>query len=155
MAPSTWLITASLLVLLVLQPQVSDAQSRGAIAYDRPTGSWGASYNEGSQEAANQRAMTECRKFGSHCGIVVQFWGELCAAYATGPGSADGWGTGATPAAAEQNAVAACSTRGSRCEARVWSCNQRGGGGQALRPISKRCRWWDARLQQYVDGWCP
>lgn len=155
MIPATWLIAQAFLALIVLQPQVSDAQPYGAIAYDRPTSSWGASYNARSQEAANQRAMIECQKFGSHCGVVVRFWGELCAAYATGSGKADGWSTGATHAAAEQGAIGACSTRESRCEARVWSCNTRGGSAQIFQPGPiQMCTWWDARKNQSVTGFC-
>ncbi len=63
------------------------ANNYGAIAYDRSTDSWGASYDYPSQQAANVRALRECRKHGSHCAVVVRFWGGLCAAYAVGLGS--------------------------------------------------------------------
>ena len=155
MVHSSWLVAGAVLALVVWQAQVSAAQPYGAIVYDHPTGSWGASYNEGSQRAADEDALGKCQKFASHCGVVVRFWGELCAAYATGADTADGRGTGATHTEAEKSTIAACSARGDRCEARVWSCNSRGDAAQSYQPgQTKMCRWWDARSKQYVTGFC-
>jgi hypothetical protein len=97
------------------------ATNYGALAYDRPTGSWGASYDQPSQGAANERALRECGTYAAHCAVVVEFW-NLCAAYATGADTLAGWGSGSTRAAAEQRALAACG-RGGPCQVQVWACN--------------------------------
>ncbi len=46
-------------LMLVLWSALAIANEYGAIAYDRQTGSWGASYDQGSQNAADERAMIE------------------------------------------------------------------------------------------------
>jgi len=97
------------------------ATNYGAIAYDQPTGSWGASYDHPSQHAANASALHACGKYATACAVVVEFW-NLCAAYATGGGTVAGWGSGDTRRAAEQRALAACQQGGS-CQVRVWACN--------------------------------
>ena len=154
MIHSGWFAAGCLLALALSSPHVADAQPYGAIAYDDKTGSWGASYNEGSQERANARALGECRKHARDCGVVVRFWGEQCAAYATGAGTAAGWGTGDTHGAAERSAVAACNSQGRGCEARVWSCNAPGETGNEAFAPTKMCRYWDGASQQYVTRFC-
>ena len=47
------------------------ATNYGAIAYDQPTGSWGASYDQPSQPAANARALQECGQYATACAVVV------------------------------------------------------------------------------------
>jgi hypothetical protein len=143
-----------LLVVALLSPLVAEAQPYGAIAYDEKTGSWGAAYNETSQSRANTRALGECRKHGKGCDVVVRFWGELCAAYATGLDKAAGWGTGGTHQAAERNAVLACTKQGKGCEARVWSCNSDGTSGNEAFAPTKKCSYWDSASQQYVTRFC-
>jgi hypothetical protein len=124
-----WRILVLAVWLLALSSASALADNYGAIAYDRASDSWGASYDHASQQAANESAMRECGKFTSHCEVVVKFWGNLCAAYATGPGTTDGWGSGASRPAAEQQAVSACRSRGGPCEAKVWACNSQPGPG--------------------------
>ena len=108
--------------ILVLSSASASANHYGAIAYDRASGSWGASWDQPSQQAANTSALRECEKHTSGCAVVVEFL-HFCGAYATGPGTTAGWGTDATRAAAEQRAVNACNSRGGPCEAKVWACN--------------------------------
>lgn len=115
--------------MLVCSSASALANNYGAIAYDRSTDTWGASYDHPSQQAANDRALHECGKYASHCAVVVKFWGSLCAAYATGPGTTAGWGSDSTRAAAERRAVSACSSRGGPCQVKVWSCNSQPGPG--------------------------
>src|SRR2546423_1515697 len=139
MIPFGWLGVAGLLLLALAFPRTADAQPYGAIAYDEKTGSWGVSYNETSQGRANARALGECRKHAKGCDVVVRFWGELCAAYATGNGKAAGWGTGDTHGRAERNAVSACTSQGEGCQTRVWSCNDRGTAGNEAFTTTKKC----------------
>jgi len=154
MIPFGWPGVVGLLLLALAFPRTADAQPYGAIAYDEKTGSWGISYNETSQGRANAQALGECRKHAKGCDVVVRFWGELCAAYATGAGSAAGWGTGDSHGVAERNAVSACSAKGKRCEPRVWSCNDRGTAGNEAFAPTKKCRYWDSASQQYVTRFC-
>jgi len=142
------------LALVLAAPHAADAQPYGAIAYDDKTGSWGLAYNQASQDRANARALGECRRHAKDCGVVVRFWGEVCAAYATGAGKASGWGTGDTNTQAERNAVKACSGQGRGCEARAWSCNDRGTAGNEAFTPTKMCRYWDNASQQYVTRFC-
>jgi hypothetical protein len=154
MIRSGWWVAGCLLALLLSSPLVADAQPYGAIAYDQKTGSWGVAYNQGSQDRANASSLGECRKHAKDCGVVVRFWGELCAAYATGADKASGWGTGDTRAVAERNAVKACTGQGRGCEAKVWSCNDRGTAGNEAFTPTKMCRYWDGASQQYVTRFC-
>ena len=135
-----------LLVIVVSCPGPAEAQPYGAIAYDGKTGSWGASYNHASQQRANASAMRECQKHAKGCDIVVRFWGETCAAYATGNGTAAGWGTGYTHGLAKRNAVSACTSQGKGCQARVWSCNDRGTAGNEAFTPTERCHPWSHRF---------
>src|SRR5438105_13424347 len=138
-----WLAAGCLLTLAVAFPPAAAAQPYGAIAYDQKSGSWGVAYNQGSQDRANVSALGECRKHAKDCGVVVRFWGEVCAAYATDPGKASGWGTGDTRAMAERNAVKACSGQGRDCAAKVWSCNDRGTAGNEAFTPAKMFTYWD------------
>jgi hypothetical protein len=145
---------AGMIAVVLSSARVADAQPYGAIAYDQKTGSWGASHDQGSQARANATALGACRKHAKDCSVVVRFWGELCAAYATGAGTASGWGTGDTHGVAERNAVKACDSQGRGCEAKVWSCNDRGiAGNEAFAP-TKMCRYWDGASRQYVTRFC-
>lgn len=94
----------------------------GAIAYDRPTGSWGASYDHPSQQVANDRALRECGKHASGCAVVLQVL-NFCGAYATGPGTTAGWAINIDPGDAELLALRACDSRGGPCEVKVKVCN--------------------------------
>ncbi len=125
------------------------ANNYGAIAYDRPTGSWGASYDHSSQRAANESAMRECGKYGSHCEVVVKFWGGVCAAYAVGPGTTAGWGSSSSRSSAEARAVSACSSRGGPCQVKVWSCNTAQPAASARTPIYNRSQSYHCR---YPNG---
>ena len=147
-------VAGCLLALVLSYAPVADAQPFGAIAYDQKTGSWGAAYNQGSQNRANASALGECGKHAKDCGVVVRFWGEVCAAYATGADKGSGWGTGDTRGVAERNAVTACNREGRGCEAKVWSCNDRGTAGNEAFTPTKMCRYWDGTSQQYVTRFC-
>jgi hypothetical protein len=149
----TWLAFAVVLLLALSAPSSPEARPYGAIAYDDKTGAWGVAYNQASEAVAKQRALAACAKRGPNCDLVVRFWGEACAAYATGAGKAAGWGSGDTRASAERNAVVACHREGQRCEPRAWSCNTRTGGNEAFSP-TRMCHFWDSAAQSYVTRPC-
>jgi uncharacterized protein DUF4189 len=149
-----WLVAGGLLALGLAFPHAADAQPYGAIAYDDKTGSWGVAYNQPSQDRANSRALGECRKHAKGCEVAVRFWGETCAAYATGAGKAAGWGSGDSRAVAERNAVSACTSRGKECQPRVWSCNDRGTAGNEAFTPTQKCTYWDSSANSYVTRFC-
>jgi hypothetical protein len=147
-------VAGCLLALVLSYAPVADAEPFGAIAYDQKTGSWGAAYNQGSQDRANTSALRECAKHAKGCDVVVRFWGETCAAYATGNGKAAGWGTGDTHGRAERNAVSACTSQGEGCQTRVWSCNDRGTPGNEAFTTTKKCTYWDSAANTYLTRFC-
>jgi hypothetical protein len=126
--------------LLVFASSSAFANNYGAMAYDRQSGAVGWSYDHPSQKAANDRALRECLRYGSQCAVVVEFM-NLCAAYATGPGTTAGWGRDYTRAAAEQRALKACQSRGAHCQIRVWACSSKPGSSPD---------WMD----EAVRSWC-
>jgi hypothetical protein len=91
----------------------------GAIAVG-PNARWGASWDHPSQAEANQRALGEC----PGCSVVVRVVGPTCGAYAASR-STSGWGTDATPEAAQARAMTECNARGSRCRVVAYACNTR------------------------------
>jgi hypothetical protein len=111
-----------LLTVLLVQGGSTLANNYGALAYDRGSGAWGASYNQTSQPSADAIALRQGGRFSSRCTLVVRFW-NMCAAYATGDGTSYGWGVEQTRRAAAQRAIRECRARGSQCELRMWACN--------------------------------
>jgi hypothetical protein len=119
--------------ILALSSAPVSAAGWGAIAYDRPADSWGASWDARSPQVAEDGALRECRKQGSHCSVVVKFL-NFCGAYATGSGTVGGWGTDRTRAAAEQLALRECNRRGGPCKLKVWACNSPPVQGRSAAP---------------------
>lgn len=103
------------------------ADNFGAIAYDIKSNAYGASWDQPSQDSANQLALSQCAKNSSNCFVVAQFANQ-CGAYATGPGETWGYGTGPTQGVAERAAEFYCNQQGGGCRVRVWACNTRAGG---------------------------
>ena len=95
------------------------ATNFGALAYDRNSDSWGASYNYPSQAAANGRALSLC---GSKCAVVVEFYNN-CASYAVGTGDSWGFGHDIDRRAAQQRAIAECGKHGKECQIKMTACN--------------------------------
>lgn len=101
----------------------------GALAVDRAKGfAYGFAFDHPSRTAAAQFALAECTKRNGNCSVVVEFAGPGCAAYRTvdaRAGTAYGWGTAATQAAAEARASAECGSfaGGQVCSNNVWACN--------------------------------
>ena len=122
----------------------------GAIAFDRSSGKWGASYGYASPQAADRWALYECMQHSSHCGVVVRFRGDICAAYAVGP-SATGRGAGPSAASARQRANMDC---GGVCDVTVWACNPIGGADVPGPSTNNNRRLEDERYKELQRSWC-
>lgn len=111
------------------KPAGPAASKYGALAVDRAKGfAYGFSYDHPTRTAASAFALQECTKRGGSCSLVVEFAGPGCAAYRTidaRNGSAYGWGTAPTQAAAEARALQECNNfgGGAACTNSVWACN--------------------------------
>ncbi|MFB8003656.1 DUF4189 domain-containing protein [Nocardia sp. NPDC056000] len=81
----------------------------GSIAVDtkingNPRASWGATWNYPNQSAAENAALRECG--GGSCRVIIS-WSDGCASVVGSDGETTvAGGVGATPAEAEQNAIA-------------------------------------------------
>jgi hypothetical protein len=56
----------------------------GAIAWDKETGKYGASWNQGSQKGADEVALSDCGATG--CKVIIRTSRAMCAALATNEG---------------------------------------------------------------------
>lgn len=113
-----------MLIAGVLLSAASLVQAAGALAIDGNQGDqYGFSYNYGSMQEAEQRALSEC---GYGCSIVLRFESG-CGAYAADQNygsSAYGWGTASSGGEAQSRALSECASRGgSSCMVRSWGCN--------------------------------
>src|SRR5688500_14511206 len=114
------------------KPAAPKATRFGALAVDRSKAfvfAW--AYDHPSRAAASDFALEECRKRDGNCSVVVEFSGEGCASYHTispEDGTAYGWGTAATQAAAESRSLQECNAFAdgkSTCSNHVWACNSK------------------------------
>ena len=108
------------------------ATKYGALAVDRKQGFvYGWAYDQPSRGEASDFAINECTKRNGNCAVVVEFAGEGCASYHTigaEDGSAYGWGTAATQAAAEARSLQECTAFAdgkASCGNHVWACNSK------------------------------
>lgn len=110
--------------ILIAMLFASVASANGALAIDSNQGDqYGFSYNHGSLQQAQSRALSEC---GYGC-RVVQTFSRGCAAYAADQASgssAYGWGTASSGGQAQNTALQYCVRQGGqRCMVRAWGCN--------------------------------
>lgn len=112
------------------KPPAPASTKFAALAVDRSKGfAHGWSYDQPTRASAAQVALQECAKRQGKCAVVVEFTGPGCAAYHTlseSDGSAYGWGTAQTRAAAEQRAKLECDNFAGKpdmCSNQVWACN--------------------------------
>ena len=108
--------------LALALPSVAVADdSYGAIAFSSESGATGYSYNFGSREEAEERALQEC---GAGC-EVVQWFKNACAALAVGDNN--GWGTGwsGNREEAENIALNKCGEQTRNCDIKVRACTAR------------------------------
>lgn len=98
-----------------------------SLAIDKKNGFYyGFSYDQPNRDAADNRALDECRKHGGNCTVVLAFSGEGCAAYRTiSAGTAYGWGIASNRQDADAIAMRECLKRsnGAAPGNYVWACN--------------------------------
>lgn len=96
--------------------------SHGAIAYGRSSQAWGYSHGMANAQAADRKALANCRSHGNDCAIVASF-SSGCAAVAAGAGPGYAMSLGKTEEAAQAQALKSCRGNGiGSCEIQVWSC---------------------------------
>lgn len=100
----------------------------GALAIDRSNGYfYGWAVGLDSQEAADARAVEECRRRGGKCTVVFSWSGvgTACFTSAPGNGSAFGWGLARSQVDAKAIADKECAKRnnGKNCSQFVWGQN--------------------------------
>lgn len=100
-----------------------------ALAVSHADAAYGFGTQFDSQEAAESRALEECRKRrGRECDVKVVVRGPGCAAYRYNAGqSVYGWGYSKDKGAAEARAAEECRKRNGNqaCQADAWACNER------------------------------
>ena len=116
-----------LAVLIVALPVEAARQSAvpnrfGAIAYHRPSQSWGVSYEAVRTRDASVEALRQCGR--SECEVIHKFKNG-CAALADGP-KIHAVASGATRAEAETKAARQCAekNRGASCNLIAWGCTR-------------------------------
>jgi len=93
-------------------------ESWGAIAYHRPTGAFGYSFDHGSQRDASTAALDACAH--REC-IVVASYKNACGALMDGP-TGPSFAEGATAQEAETKARLRCTDP--QCHVIAWSCTK-------------------------------
>ena len=76
-----WTAVALLALGYTLLPAIPALAGYGAVAWDRGTGKYGASWNEPTGKAAEEKAQSECGT--SDCKIVARVRPGMCGALAT------------------------------------------------------------------------
>jgi hypothetical protein len=130
------------------------ATNFGALAYNRKSDAWGASYNHPSQAAANRGALSAC---GAKCAVVVEFYNN-CAAYAVGTRDSYGFAHHVDRRAAQRWAMDECGKHGTQCQILMTACNSAPDSGYSTpyqppeRRPSNSC-WYKngARVPQCID----
>jgi hypothetical protein len=114
------------MVIAMLTGAAPAFASFGAIAYDQATGRYGFSWNEASQDRANQLALKDC---GSDKCRVIPVPPAKCGALATtgNPKESTAWGASVRDqkAAAELGAMQDCQKHtAGQCKVRGSECNR-------------------------------
>lgn len=96
----------------------------GAIAWDRETGKYGASWNQGSQKGADEVALSDCGATG--CKVIIRTRRAMCAALATNEsGKYAGGASRRDRDAARVAALKNCQKgNAGECTVRVTDCNK-------------------------------
>jgi serine/threonine-protein kinase len=99
------------------------ADNYGAIAYSPSTGAHGWAYDYGSRAAAEQVALSICRRHAGDC-IVPIWFRNACGALAVGSGGyGSGWGSNRR--LAENFALRSCRKHTGGCWIKRWACTTR------------------------------
>ena len=124
MRRALWTAIALLAFAYTLLPAIPALAGYGAIAWDRGTGKYGASWNQPTKKGAEDGALGECGTSG--CEIVYRIGPKLCGALAT---TEDGKHAGAASRpgrdAARLAAVKNCARdKAGECVVRITECNK-------------------------------
>jgi Domain of unknown function (DUF4189) len=115
------LLLGSSWILLTSAPAVAQY---GAIAWDRETGKYGASWNQDSQKRAEEVALSDCGATG--CKVIIRTRRAMCAALATNEGGK--YAGGAARGDRDAARVAALKNcqkgKAGECTVRVTDCNK-------------------------------
>ena len=100
------------------------SESFGAIAYGAGSQAYGYSYQSPSDDDASRIAMTNCKKHGDDCKLVLNFSNSCGAVAAVANSGKFSVGQGATRGQAEFFAMDNCKKDGGGddCAVQVWSC---------------------------------
>jgi len=80
MSRSVWIVIALLAFVYTLWPRVPAFAAYGAIAWDRGTGKYGASWNQPTPQRAEEVALSECG--ATSCKVVTKIGPKMCGALA-------------------------------------------------------------------------
>ncbi len=126
-----------------------------ALAVSHADAVYGFGYEFESREAAETRALEECRsRQGRECDVKVVVRGPGCAAYRYNPGqSVYGWAYSTDRRAAENRAADECSKRNGNksCQADAWACNERGRDPVEVAVLLEKAL---PPVQQAISGGC-
>jgi hypothetical protein len=116
-------LTAALAALVPLTAAPAFAQF-GAIAWDKETGKYGASWNQDSSKRAEEVALGECGTTG--CKVIIRTRRAMCAALATNDsGKYAGGASRRDRDGARLAALANCKKgNAGECTVRVTDCNK-------------------------------
>jgi serine/threonine-protein kinase len=119
-----WIVVALLAFGYTLLPAMPASAGYGAIAWDRDTGKYGASWNQPTPQRAEEAALGECGASG--CKVVGKVGPRMCGALAT---TQDGKHAGAARRndreTARLAAVKNCDKdRAGECIVRATDCNK-------------------------------
>ncbi len=97
--------------------------SFGAIAYGARSTAGGWAHGKATASAANNAALSECRKNGDDCELVASLSSGCAAVAAVESKGVFAVGQGSTRQQAQSRAMNACTSQhGSGCEIEVWAC---------------------------------
>ena len=119
-----WTAIALLAFAYTLLPAVSASAGYGAIAWDKGTGKYGASWNQSTGKRAEEVALGECGASG--CTVVHKILPKTCAAFATtGDGKHAGAASRKDREAARLAAIKSCDKdQAGECTVRATDCNK-------------------------------
>lgn len=114
---------------VTIQIGYAQTEKYAALAVDRSNGFYyGFAHDYDNRYDAEQRALSECKKRGGNCSIVLVYTGGGCAVYRTvdgNVGTAYGWGVAKTKQEADAIAIGEAKKRsnGKMPTNHVWACN--------------------------------
>jgi Domain of unknown function (DUF4189) len=119
-----WIVVALLAFGYTLLPTMPASAGYGAIAWDKSTGKYGASWNQSTKQRAEEAALGECGASG--CKVVGRVGPRMCGALAT---TEDGKHAGAAwrkdREAARLDALKSCTKdQAGECIVRATDCNK-------------------------------